>query len=159
MFDDPIARFELLAAAEAYADAVQLAEETATAAREAEKALEEADVAVVEATNTEWEAQLGEEGATRQELGFHAGVADPPSEAFDLAVKSRAAEFSKLRYHQKRAVMLNAGMAATNASEAAQAAEKRLLGTAKTRPVDSTVETTALPVDPPTAADQAEVTA
>ena len=159
MFDDPIARFELLAAAEAYADAVQLAEETATAACEAEKALEEADVAVVEATNTEWEAQLGEMDVSRQEPGFHTVEADPPSEALDLAVKSRAAEFAKLRYHQKRAVMLNAGMAATNASEAAQAAEKRLLATAKTRPVDSVVETTALPVDPHIVADQAEVTA
>ena len=55
--------------------------------------------------------------------------------------------------------MLNAGMAATNASEAAQAAEKRLLATAKTWPVDSVVETTALPVDPHIVADQAEVTA
>ena len=159
MFEDPIARFELLAAAEAYADAVQLAEETAAAACEAEKALEEADVAVIEATNTEWEAQLGEEGATRQEPGFHTVEADPPSEALDLAMKSRAAEFAKLHYHQKRAVMLNAGIGATNASEAAEAAEKRLLTTAKTRPADSTVETTALPVDPPTVADQAEVTA
>ena len=154
MFDDPISSNELLEAAREYAKAVALAKDTAAAAREADIRLTEADIAAVIAINNEWEANLNkEQGPPRREMGFVAEVntyRDPD----DLAVVARAAEFAKLHYQQKRAVAMSTDLAATSASQAAEAAEKHLLATARTPttgPADQSAEA-------PTATDQIEVT-
>ena len=154
MFDDPISSNELLEAAREYARAVALAKDTAAAAREADITLTEADIATLIAINKDWEANLNnEQGPPRREMGFVAEVNthhDPDT----LAAVARAAEFAKLHYQQKRAVAMSADLAATSASQAAEAAEKHLLTTARTQttgPADQ-------PAEAPTATDQVEVT-
>ena len=85
-------------------------------------------------------------------MGFGAEV-NTGSDPDDLAAVARAGEFAKLDYQQKRAVAMSADLAATSASQAAEAAERYLLATARTAPTG--------PVDQPpeaTATDQIEVT-
>ena len=154
MFDDPISSNELIEAARNYAKAVALAENTAAAAREADITLAKADIAVVIAINNDWEANLdNEQSPPRREMGFGAEVnthRDPDT----LAAVARAAELAKLHYQQKRAVAMSTELAATSASQAADAAEKYLLATARTPstgPADQ-------PAEAPTATDQIEVT-
>ena len=153
MFDDPISSNELLEAAREYARAVALAKDTAAAAHEADIRLTEADIAAVIAINNEWEANLNnEQGPPRREMGFVAEV-NTPRDPDDLAAAARDAEFAKLHYQQKRAVAMSTDLAATSASQAAEAAEKHLLDIAKTPttgPVDQ-------PAEAPTT-DQVEVT-
>ena len=137
MSDEPEPNYcsRLLAAAQDYAVKSRLAEATAHAAKEAEVAVEVADVEVIVAINVEWAANL-EDGACQQECGFHTPVADPASEAFDVADKSRSTELAKLNLSRKRVDMLNAAQAATNASEELQAAGKRLVDIAANWPDD-----------------------
>ena len=137
MSDEPEPNYcsRLLAAAQDYAVKSRLAEATAHAAKEAEVAVEVADVEVIVAINVEWAANL-EEGACQQECGFHTPVADPASEAFDVADKSRSTELAKLNHSRKRVDMLNATQAGTNASEEMQAAWKRLVDIAANWPDD-----------------------
>ncbi len=153
MFDDPISSNELIEAARSYAKAVALAESTSAAAREADITLIEADIAAVIAINNDWEANLNnEQNPPRREMGFGAEV-NTGSDPDDLAAVARAAEFAKLDYQQKRAVAMSADLAATSASQAAEAAERHLLATARTAPTG--------PVDQPpeaTATDRIEVT-
>ena len=132
---EPNYRSRLLAAAQDYAYKCRLAAATAHAAKEAEVAVEVADVEVIVAINVEWAANL-EDGACQQECGFHTPVADPASEAFDVADKSRSTELAKLNHSRKRVDMLNATQAATNASEEMQAAWKRLVDIAANWPDD-----------------------
>ena len=154
MFDDPISSYELLEAAREYAIAVALAKDTAAASREADIRLAEADIAAVIAINNEWEANLDkEQGSPRREMGFGATV-NTPDDPDDLAAVARAAEFAKLHYQQLRAVAMSADLAATSASQAAEAAERHLLDIARTPatgPVDQ-------PAEAPTATDQIEAT-
>ncbi len=149
MFDDPIFINDLIEAAREYARAVALAKDTAAATREADIRLTEADIAAVIAINNEWEANLNKD---RREMGFGAAV-NTHRDPDDLAAVARAAEFAKLHYQQQRAVAMSADLAATSASQAAEAAEKHLLDIAKTPttgPVDQ-------PAEAPTT-DQTEVT-
>ena len=86
-------------------------------------------------------------------MGFVAAV-NTDTNPDDLAAVARAAELAKLHYQQKRAVAMSTDLAATSASQAAEAAEKHLLTTARTPttgPADQ-------PVEAPTATDQIEVT-
>ena len=143
MFDDPISSYELLEAAREYARAVALAKDTAAASREADIRLTEADIAAVIAINNGWEANLNnEQSPPRREMGFGAEV-NTDSDPDDLAAAARAAEFAKLHYQQKRAVAMSADLAATSASQAAEAAERHLLDivrTPATGPVDQPAE-------------------
>jgi len=154
MFDDPISSNELIEAARNYAKAVALAENTSVAAREADIALAKADIAAVIAINNDWEANLNkEQGPSRREMGFVAEVntyRDPD----DPAAVARAAEFAKLHYQQKRAVAMSTDLAATSASQAADAAEKYLLAMARTPPTGPVDQ----PAEVPTVTDQIEVT-
>ena len=154
MFDDPISSNELIEAARNYAKAVALAENTSVAAREADIALAKADIAAVIAINNDWEANLNKEQCPpRREMGFVAEVntyRDPD----DPAAVARAAEFAKLHYQQKRAVAMSTDLAATSASQAADAAEKYLLAMARTPPTGPVDQ----PAEVPTVTDQIEVT-
>ena len=153
MFDDPISSYELLEAAREYARAVALAKDTAAASREADTTLAKADIAAVIAINNGWEANLNnEQSPPRREMGFGAEVntyRDPD----DLAAVARAAEFAKLHYQQLRAVAMSADLAATSASQAAEAAERHLLDIART-PAAGLVDQ---PAEAPTT-DQIEAT-
>ena len=71
-----------------------------------------------------------------------------------LAAVARAAELAKRHYQQKRAVAMSTELAATSASQAADAAEKYLLATARTPPTGPADQ----PAEAPTATDQIEVT-
>ena len=154
MFDDPISSNELIEAARDYARAVALAENTAAAAHEADITLVEADIAVIIAINNGWEANLNnEQNPPRREMGFGAEV-NTDSDPDDLAAAARDAEFAKLHYQQKRAVAMSTDLAATSASQAAEAAEKHLLDIART-PTTGLVDQ---PAEAPTAADQIEAT-
>ena len=154
MFDDPISSNQLIEAARGYARAVALAENTAAAAREADITLAKADIATIIAINNGWEANLNnEQNPPRREMGFGAAV-NTHRDPDDLAAVARAAELARLHYQQERAVAMSADLAATSASQAAEAAEKYLLTTART-------PTTGLadqPAEAPTATDQVEVT-
>ncbi|MEC8971306.1 MAG: hypothetical protein VX808_09165, partial [Actinomycetota bacterium] len=89
----------------------------------------------------------------RREMGFVAAV-NTPRDPDDLAAVARATEVAKLHYHQMKAVAMSADLAATSASQAAEAAEKHLLDIARaptTRLVDQ-------PAEAPTATDQVEAT-
>jgi hypothetical protein len=152
MFDDPISSYELLEAAREYARAVALAEDTAAVARAADIRLAKADIAAVIAINNEWEANLNkEQGSPRREMGFGATV-NTPDDPDGLAVVARAAEFAKLNYQQLRALAMSADLAATSASQAAEAAERHLLDIART-PTTGLVDQ---PAEAPTATDQIE---
>jgi hypothetical protein len=154
MFDDPISSNELIEAARNYTKAVALAENTAVAAREADITLTEADIAAVIAINNDWEANLNnEQSPPRREMGFIAEV-NTQHDPDDLAAAARAAEFAKLDYQQKRAVAMSTDLAATLASQAADAAEKYLLATARTPPTGPVDQ----PAEVPTVTDQIEVT-
>ena len=153
MFDDPISSYEVIEAARDYARAVALAKDTAAASREADIRLAKADIAAVIAINNEWEANLNkEQDPPRQGMGFRAEV-NTPRDPDDLAAVARAAELARLHYQQQRAVAMSADLAATSASQAAEAAEKHLLDIARTPttgPADQ-------PAEAPTT-DQIEVT-
>ena len=140
MFDDPISSNELIEAARNYAKAVALAENTSVAAREADTTLAKADIAAVIAINNDWEANLNKEQCPpRREMGFVAEVntyRDPD----DPAAVARAAEFAKLHYQQKRAVAMSTDLAATSASQAAEAAERHLLDIVRTPATDQPAE-------------------
>ena len=154
MFDDPISSYELLEAAREYARAVALAKDTAAASREADTTLAKADIAAVIAINNEWEANLDkEQGPPRREMGFGA-TANTPDDPDDLAAVARAAEFARLHYQQLRAVAMSADLAATSASQAAEAAERHLLDIART-PAAGLVDQSA---EASTATDQIEAT-
>ena len=154
MFDDPISSYEVIEAARDYARAVALAKDTAAASREADIRLAKADIAAVIAINNEWEANLNkEQGPSRREMGFGATV-NTPDDPDHLAAVARAAEFAKLHYQQLRAVAMSADLAATSASQAADAAEKYLLDIARTPPTGLVDQ----PVEAPTVTDQIEVT-
>ena len=153
MFDDPISSYEVIEAARDYARAVALAKDTAAASREADIRLAKADIAAVIAINNEWEANLNkEQGSPRREMGFGATV-DTPDDPDHLAAVARAAEFAKLHYQQLRAVAMSADLAATSASQAAEAAERHLLDIART-PTTGLVDQ---PAEAPTT-DQIEAT-
>ena len=150
MFDDPISINDLIEAAREYARAVALAKDTAAAAREADIRLAKADIAAVIAINKEWEANLNKD---RREMGFGAAV-NTHRDPDDLAAVARAAELARLNYQQQRAVAMSADLAATSASQAAEAAEKHLLDIART-PTTGLVDQ---PAEAPTATDQIEAT-
>jgi len=153
MFDDPISSYEVIEAARDYARAVALAKDTAAASREADIRLAKADIAAVIAINNEWEANLNkEQGPSRREMGFGATV-NTPDDPDHLAAVARAAEFAKLNYQQLRAVTMSADLAATSASQAAEAAERHLLDIART-PATGLVDQ---PAEAPTT-DQIEAT-
>jgi len=153
MFDDPISSYEVIEAARDYARAVALAKDTAAASREADIRLAKADIAAVIAINNEWEANLNkEQGPSRREMGFGATV-NTPDDPDHLAAVARAAEFAKLNYQQLRAVTMSADLAATSASQAAEAAERHLLDIART-PAAGLVDQ---PAEAPTT-DQIEAT-
>ena len=154
MFDDPISSNELIEAARDYARAVALAENTAAAAREADITLAKADIATIIAINNGWEANLNnEQNPPRREMGFGAEV-NTDSNPDDLAAVARATEVAKLHYHQMKAVAMSADLAATSASQAAEAAERHLLDIART-PATGLVDQ---PAEAPTATDQIEAT-
>ena len=154
MFDDPISSNDLIEAARNYAKAVALVENTAAAAREADITLTKADIAAVIAVNNGWEANLNnEQNPPRREMGFGAEV-NTDSNPDDLAAVARAAELARLHYQQERAVAMSADLAATSASQAAEAAEKHLQDIART-PTTGLVDQ---PAEAPTATDQIEVT-
>ena len=150
MFDDPISSYEVIEAARDYARAVALAKDTAAASREADIRLAKADIAAVIAINNEWEANLNKD---RREMGFGAAV-NTHRDPDDLAAVARAAELARLNYQQLRAVAMSADLAATSASQAAEAAERHLLDIART-PATGLVDQ---PAEAPTATDQIEAT-
>ena len=119
----------LVEAARSYATAALAAKEASNAVQEAETALYRADIDAVIAVNADWEAEIASEGTTGNEMGFTAEVSRP--ETVDRAGTGHAAQVAKLRYQQCRAVAMRTELNAGEATRAAEAAEVRLLETAR----------------------------
>ena len=119
----------LVEVARSYATAALAAKEASNAAQEAETVLYRADIDAIIAVNADWEAEIATEGTTANETGFTAEFNRP--ETVDRAGTGRAAQVAKLHYQQCRAVAMRTELNAGEATRAAEAAEIRLLETAR----------------------------
>ena len=129
----------LVEVARSYATASLAAKEASNAAQEAETVLYRADIDAIIAVNADWEAEIATEGTTGNEMGFTAEFNRP--ETVDRAGTGRAAQVAKLHYQQCRAVAMRTELNAGEATRAAEAAEIRLLETARRLATRETVRT------------------
>ena len=127
--NDPIAHCDLIDAARSYARAVQAADEAVEAARTSATALVNSDIEAIEAFNVEWEAKMTHNRGPRNEAGFTAEVKSRTKG--DLDAFNKAAEMASLRYQQCRAVSLRAELNVEQATHAVDAAQARLVETAR----------------------------
>jgi hypothetical protein len=127
--NDPIAHCDLIDAAHSYAMAAQAADEAAEAARTSTAALVNSDIEAIEAFNVEWEAKMTHNRGPRNEAGFTAEV--KPRTKGDLDGFNQATETASLRYQQYRAISLRAELNAEQATHAVDAAQARLVETAR----------------------------
>ena len=88
-----------------------------------------ADIDAITAINADWEAKINSESTSANEMGFTADLSRCKTR--DLAETGRFAQVAKLRYQQCRAVALRTELNAGEATKAAEAAEIRLLETAR----------------------------
>ncbi len=127
--NDPIPHCELIDAAHSYAKATLAADEAVEAARTSATALVRSDIEALEAINVEWEAKTAHNREPRNEAGFTAEVR--PQTKGDLDALNQAAEMASLRYQQCRAISLRAELNAEQATHAVDAAQARLVETAR----------------------------
>ena len=127
--NDPIAHCDLIDAAHDFARAAQAADEAVEAARTSTTALVNSDIEAIEAFNVEWEAKTARNRGPRNEAGFTAEVR--PQTKGDLDALNQAAEMASLRYQQCRAISLRAELNAEQATHAVDAAQARLVETAR----------------------------
>ena len=126
---DPIAHCDLIDAAHSYARAARAADEAVEAARTSTTALVNSDIEAIEAFNVEWEAKMTHNRGPRNEAGFTAEVKSRTKG--DLDAFNKAAEMASLRYQQCRAISLRAELNAEQATHAVDAAQARLVETAR----------------------------
>ena len=127
--NDPIAHCDLIDAAHDFARAAQTADEAVEAARISTTALVNSDIEAIEAFNIEWEAKMTHNRGPRNEAGFTAEV--KPRTKGDLEAFNQATEMASLRYQQYRAISLRAELNAEQATHAVDAAQARLVETAR----------------------------
>ena len=127
--NDPIAHCDLIDAAHSYARAAQAADEAVEAARTSTTALVNSDIEAIEAFNVGWEAKMTHNRGPRNEAGFTAEVKSRTKG--DLDAFNHAAEMASLRYQQCRAISLRAELNAEQATHAVDAAQARLVETAR----------------------------
>jgi len=127
--NDPIAHCDLIDAARSYARIAQAADEAVEAARTSSTALVNSDIEAIEAFNVEWEAKAAHSRGPRNEAGFTAEVKSRTKG--DLDAFKQAAEMASLRYQQCRAISLRAELNAEQATHAVDAAQARLVETAR----------------------------
>jgi hypothetical protein len=127
--NDPIAHCDLIDAARCYARVAQAADEAVEAARTSSTALVNSDIEAIEAFNVEWEAKAAHSRGPRNEAGFTAEVKSRTKG--DLDAFKQAAEMASLRYQQYRAISLRAELNAEQATHAVDAAQARLVETAR----------------------------
>ena len=127
--NDPIAHCDLIDAAHSYARAAQAADEAVEAARTSATALVNSDIEAIEALNVKWEAKTTQGRGPRNEMGFTAEVKSRAKG--DLDAFNHAAEMASLRYQQCRAISLRAELNAEQATHAVDAAQTRLVETAR----------------------------
>ena len=127
--NDPIPHCELIDAAHSYARATLAADEAVEAVRTSATALVRSDIEALEAINVEWEAKTARNRGPRNEAGFTAEVR--PQTKGDLDALNQAAEMASLRYQQCRAISLRAELNAEQATHAVDAAQARLVETAR----------------------------
>ena len=127
--NDPIAHCDLIDAARSYARAAQAADEAVETARTSAMALVNSDIEAIEAFNVEWEAKTAHNRGPRNEAGFTAEVKSRTKG--DLDAFNQATEMASLRYQQCRAVSLRAELNAEQATHAVDAAQARLVETAR----------------------------
>ena len=127
--NDPIAHCDLIDAARSYARVAQAADEAVEAARTSSTALVNSDIEAIEAFNVEWEAKAAHSRGPRNEAGFTAEVKSRTKG--DLDAFKQAAEMASLRYQQYRAISLRAELNAEQATHAVDAAQARLVETAR----------------------------
>ena len=127
--NDPIAHCDLIDAAHSYARVAQAADEAVEAARTSTTALVNSDIEAIEAFNVEWEAKAAHSRGPRNEAGFTAEVKSRTKG--DLDAFKQAAEMASLRYQQCRAISLRAELNAEQATHAVDAAQARLVETAR----------------------------
>ena len=127
--NDPIAHCDLIDAAHSYARAAQAADEAVEAARTSTTALVNSDIEAIEAFNVEWEAKMTHNRRPRNEAGFTAEVKSRTKG--DLDAFNKATETASLRYQQYRAISLRAELNAEQATHAVDAAQARLVETAR----------------------------
>ena len=135
--NDPIAHCELIDAAHRYARATLVADEAVEAARTSATALVRSDIEALEAINVEWEAKTAHNRGPRNEAGFTAEVR--PQTKGDLDALNQAAEMASLRYQQCRAISLRAELNAEQATHAVDAAQARLVETARRLAIKETM--------------------
>ena len=126
---DPIAHCELIDAAHRYARATLAADEAVEAARTSATALVNSDIEAIEALNVKWEAKTTQGRGPRNEMGFTAEVKSRAKG--DLDALNQATEMASLRYQQCRAISLRAELNAEQATHAVDAAQARLVETAR----------------------------
>ena len=134
---DPIAHCELIDTAHRYARATLVADEAVEAARTSATALVRSDIEALEAINVEWEAKTAHNRGPRNEAGFTAEVR--PQTKGDLDALNQAAEMASLRYQQCRAISLRAELNAEQATHAVDAAQARLVETARRLAIKETM--------------------
>ena len=127
--NDPIAHCDLIDAAHSYARAAQAADEAVEAARTSATALVNSDIEAIEAFNAEWEVKTAQSRGPRNEMGFTAEVKSRAKG--DLDALNQATEMASLRYQQCRAISLRAELNAEQATHAVDAAQARLVETAR----------------------------
>ena len=127
--NDSIAHCDLIDAAHSYARVAQAADEAVEAARTSTTALVNSDIEAIEAFNVEWEAKAAHSRGPRNEAGFTAEVKSRTKG--DLDAFKQAAEMASLRYQQYRAISLRAELNAEQATHAVDAAQARLVETAR----------------------------
>ena len=127
--NDPIAHCDLIDAAHSYARAAQAADDAVEAARTSTTVLVNSDIEAIEAFNVEWEAKAAHSRGSRNEAGFTAEVKSRTKG--DLDAFNKAAEMASLRYQQCRAISLRAELNAEQATHAVDAAQARLVETAR----------------------------
>ena len=127
--NDPIAHCDLIDAAHSYARTAQAADEAVEAARTSTTALVNSDIEAIEAFNVGWEAKMTHNRGPRNEAGFTAEVKSRTKG--DLDAFNQATETASLRYQQYRAISLRAELNAEQATHAVDAAQARLVETAR----------------------------
>ena len=134
---DPIAHCDLIDAAHGYARAAHAADEAVEAARTSATALVNSDIEAIEALNVKWEAKTTQGRGPRNEMGFTAEVKSRAKG--DLDAFNHAAEMASLRYQQCRAISLRAELNAEQATHAVDAAQARLVETARRLAIKETM--------------------
>ena len=126
--NDPV-NHELIDAAHCYARAFTAAKEALDAVQSSELALAHSDIEAVEAFNAERSAKAAAKQAPANEIGFTAE--NDPQKATDFAALDHAAEVAALHYQQRRAISMRAELNAEQATHAVDAAQARLVETAR----------------------------